>query len=183
MEPFEIMTSESQERMLAICEPDKLDDLLAICRKWEISASVIGTVTGSGRLPRPRPLDGEVLADMPASSLDADAPLYDRPHRRARRSGSRSAAARRSSLPPPDDVGADLLGLLLDPSWVYRQYDHQLFLNTVEGPGGDATVLRLKHPTTGVGHRPRPGAHLRRQPPVVRARPPAGHRARRGRGA
>jgi phosphoribosylformylglycinamidine synthase len=52
-------------------------------------------------------------------------------------------------LPAPADAGADLLALLLDPSWVFRQYDHQLFLNTVEGPGGDATVLRLKHPTTG----------------------------------
>ena len=50
----------------------------------------------------------------------------------------------------PADVGADLLDLLADPTWVFRQYDHQLFLNTVEGPGGDATVLRLKHPTTGV---------------------------------
>ena len=53
-------------------------------------------------------------------------------------------------MPPvPPDPGADLLELLVDPTWVFRQYDHQLFLNTVEGPGGDATVLRLKHPTTG----------------------------------
>jgi len=50
----------------------------------------------------------------------------------------------------PADAGADLLELLVDPTWVFRQYDHQLFLNTVEGPGGDATVLRLKHPATGV---------------------------------
>ena len=79
MEPFEIMTSESQERMLAICEPEQLDDLLAICAKWEITASVIGTVTGSGRFRILDRLDGEVLADIPAASLDADAPLYDRP--------------------------------------------------------------------------------------------------------
>jgi len=58
-------------------------------------------------------------------------------------------ADRAAAPPAPDDVGADLLELLLDPTWVFRQYDHQLFLNTVEGPGGDATVLRLKHPTTG----------------------------------
>ena len=92
MEPFEIMTSESQERMLAICEPEKLDELLAICRKWEIRASVIGTVTGSGRLRVLDRLDGEVLADIPAASLDADAPLYDRPLR-APPTGSRRAAA------------------------------------------------------------------------------------------
>jgi phosphoribosylformylglycinamidine synthase subunit PurL len=147
MEPFEVMTSESQERMLAIVEPDKLDDALAICRRWEVTASVIGTVTGSGRL---RVLDrpaGEVLADIPASALDEDAPLYDRPLAepvdRAARNADRSGPA------APDDVAADLLGLLADPAWVYSQYDHQLFLNTVEGPGGDATVLRLKHPVTG----------------------------------
>jgi phosphoribosylformylglycinamidine synthase len=147
MEPFEIMTSESQERMLAICEPEKLDDLLAICRKWEIRASVIGTVTGAGRFRILDRLDGEVLADIPAASLDADAPLYDRPRQEPADRAARSAAA--VDLPAPADAGADLLDLLLDPSWVFRQYDHQLFLNTVEGPGGDATVLRLKHPTTG----------------------------------
>src|SRR5690606_19389820 len=51
-------------------------------------------------------------------------------------------------IEPPTDCNADLLGMLIDTSWVWSQYDHQLFLNTVEGPGGDATVLRLKHPTT-----------------------------------
>jgi phosphoribosylformylglycinamidine synthase len=59
------------------------------------------------------------------------------------------SAAGAEALPAPEDVGGDLLDLLTDPSWVFSQYDHQLFLNTVEGPGGDATVLRLKHPTSG----------------------------------
>jgi phosphoribosylformylglycinamidine synthase subunit PurL len=149
MEPFEIMTSESQERMLAICAPEQLDPLLAICAKWEIQASVIGNVTGTGRFRVLDRLDGEVLGDIPASSLDADAPLYDRPLQepadRAARATDRGAA-----LAAPADVGADLLALLVDPAWVFQQYDHQLFLNTVEGPGGDATVLRLKHPTSGV---------------------------------
>ncbi|MEQ1785819.1 MAG: AIR synthase-related protein, partial [Acidimicrobiales bacterium] len=148
MEPFEIMTSESQERMLAICEPGKLDDLLAVCAKWDIQASVIGAVTGSGRLRILDRLDGAVLGDIPAASLDADAPLYDRPLAAPADRAAR-AADRGASLPEPDDVAADLLDLLVDPTWVFRQYDHQLFLNTVEGPGGDATVLRLKHPTTG----------------------------------
>jgi phosphoribosylformylglycinamidine synthase len=58
-------------------------------------------------------------------------------------------AADRGTLPEPEDAGPDLLELLVDPSWVFRQYDHQLFLNTVESPGGDAAVLRLKHPTSG----------------------------------
>ena len=148
MAPFEVMISESQERMLAICEPARLDDLLAICAKWEITASVIGTVTGSGRFRVLDRLDGEVLADIPASSLDSDAPVYHRPLAEPPDRAARLAdttADHQSS----DDPSADLLRLLIDPSWVYRQYDHQLFLNTVEGPGGDATVLRLKDPRSG----------------------------------
>ncbi len=147
MEPFEIMTSESQERMLAIVEPEKLDDVLAICARWEVQAAVIGNVTGSGRLRVLGRFDGEVLADIPASSLDEDAPRYDRPL--APPADLDQRRADRQAPPAPADVGADLLGLLADPSWVFSQYDHQLFLNTVEGPGGDATLLRLKDPLTG----------------------------------
>ncbi len=144
MAPFEVMTSESQERMLAIVTPADLDAVLAVCRRWEVRAAVVGRVTGEeGRL---RILDGPggaVLANVPAASLHEDAPRYDRPL------APPPARAAAPPIPPPDDAGADLLDLLLDPSWVYRQYDSQLFLNTVEGPGGDAAVLRLEHPTTG----------------------------------
>ena len=149
MEPFEVMTSESQERMLAIVEPSNLDAVLAIAERWEIRATVIGTVTDSGRL---RVLDddgAEVLADVPAKSLEDEAPLYDRPRAEpADLAGRRADSA--NTLPAPVDAGADLVDLLCDSSWVSSQYDHMLFLNTVEGPGGDAAVLRLKHPTTGV---------------------------------
>lgn len=148
MEPFEIMISESQERMLAIIEPAKLDRLVAICDKWEISASVIGEVTGSGRfrvLDRP---GGDVLADIPADSLDDAAPLYHRPMAEPADHAA-ALADTADTLPAPADATADLVGLVADPSWVYSQYDHQLFLNTVEGPGGDAAVLRLKDPRTG----------------------------------
>ena len=149
MEPFELMISESQERMLAIVEPARLDEVMAIAAKWDVRASVIGEVTGSGRL---RVLDrpgGQVLADMPAKSLEEDAPKYRRPLAPPADFEARRAATA-SELPPPEDLGAELLDLLCDTSWVWRQYDHQLYLNTVEGPGGDATVLRLKHPATGV---------------------------------
>jgi phosphoribosylformylglycinamidine synthase subunit PurL len=158
MEPFEVMTSESQERMLAIVTPEGLDEVLAICERWEVRADVIGKVTegasdvvegAGGRLRIRDGFDGEVLADVPAASLHEDAPLYERPLAPPPDHEARQAAGA-SSLPVPDDVGADLLGLLMDTSWVYRQYDHQLFLNTVVGPGDDATVLRLKHPVTGV---------------------------------
>jgi phosphoribosylformylglycinamidine synthase len=148
MEPFEVMTSESQERMLAIVTPERLDEVLEIARRWDITATVIGTVTGSGRLRVVDTDRGEVLADVPAKSLEEDAPLYDRP-----RAAPADLAERRADgagrLPAPEDAGSDLVDLLCDTSWVWSQYDHMLFLNTVEGPGGDAAVLRLKHPTTG----------------------------------
>src|SRR4051794_17318843 len=74
MEPFEVMTSESQERMLAIVTPEVLDEVLALCRRWEVRASVVGTVTAGGRLRILDRVDGEVLADVPAATLHEDAP-------------------------------------------------------------------------------------------------------------
>ena len=82
---------------------------------------------------------------MPASTLHDDAPLYDRPRRRPADFDER-AADDPAALPPPEDPGKDLAKLLIDPAWVYRQYDHQLFLNTVVAPGGDAALLRLHAP-------------------------------------
>ncbi len=149
LEPFEVMTSESQERMLAIVEPAALDEVLAICARWEVRAAVVGTVTAGGALRILDRLDGEVLAEVPASSLHEDAPLLDRPRAEPADRAERLADRAEAALAPPADAGADLLGLLADTSWVWSQYDHQLFLNTIEGPGGDASVLRLKHPVTG----------------------------------
>ena len=145
MEPFEVMTSESQERVLAIVAPASLEQVREVCRRWEVRASVVGTVTAGGRLRVLTAPGGEVLADVPATSLHEDAPVYDRPLARPA-DLDRRRADDPGGLPPPADCGSDLLELLVDPSWVYRQYDHQLFLNTVEGPGGDAAVLRLKAP-------------------------------------
>ncbi|HEV2069645.1 MAG TPA: phosphoribosylformylglycinamidine synthase subunit PurL [Acidimicrobiales bacterium] len=144
MAPFEVMTSESQERMLAIVTPEDLDEVLAVCERWEVRAAVVGTVTGDGG--RLRILDGpggSVLADVPAGSLHDDAPRYDRPLVAPRRNPPAVPA------PAPGAVGEDLLASLMDTSWVSSQYDSQLFLNTVEGPGGDAAVLRLRHPVSG----------------------------------
>jgi phosphoribosylformylglycinamidine synthase len=150
MEPFEVMTSESQERMLAIVTPEDLDEVLAICQRWEVRANVVGTVTGDGRLRiLSSPARGAtVLGDMPAASLHEDAPLYDRPIAVPANLDARRANDP-AGLSPPENCGTDLLSLLADMSWIWSQYDHQLFLNTVVGPGGDATVLRLKHPDTG----------------------------------
>jgi phosphoribosylformylglycinamidine synthase len=176
MNPVEVMTSESQERMLAIVTPDDLDAVLDLCRRWEVRATVIGRVTDTARFrvydglfdaigvpgenPQPprgdRPpglsSDREPIADVPVESL-GDGPVYRRPLEapadRAARQARDPAAELAARVPAGTDLSAELLRLLASPtiadkSWVYRQYDHQLFLNTVVGPGGDATVLRLK---------------------------------------
>jgi phosphoribosylformylglycinamidine synthase II len=146
MEPWEVMTSESQERMLAIVTPESWPAVAAICAKWEVRATVIGTVTapepdGGGRLRIRDGADGPVLADVPAASLSDDAPLYDRPRRAPERPPAAPLGA-----PVPADCAGDLLALVRSARWVYNQYDHQLFLNTVAGPGADAALLRLAGP-------------------------------------
>ncbi len=153
MEAWEVMTSESQERMLAIVTPEDLERVLAVCAKWEVRAGVVGRVTAGGRLRVLDGWDGPVLADVAARTLHDDAPLYDRPRRRPADADAR-AADDPAALPPPEDCAADLAALLVDPAWVYRQYDHQLFLNTVEGPGGDAALLRLRAPGVPTGPGP-----------------------------
>jgi phosphoribosylformylglycinamidine synthase len=148
MEPFEIMTSESQERMLAIVSSANVPRVLEICSRWEVNATVVGRVTGDGMLRVRDGADGDVLAEVPASTLHDDAPAYDRPMR-----PPADLTARRQTDPAADAHAAaceaDLLAMLADPRWVYRQYDHQLFLNTVVGPGRDGTLLRLRDPRDG----------------------------------
>ncbi len=153
MEPWEIMTSESQERMLAIVTPANLERVLELCGRWEVRATVVGKVTEPDLGANGEPVgvlrirdgfDGEVLAEVPAASLADDAPLYDRPL-----SAPVDLEARRSEDPAAvgsDDLSADLVALVRDPAVVYRRYDHQLFLNTVVGPGADAALLRLAGP-------------------------------------
>jgi phosphoribosylformylglycinamidine synthase len=182
MNPVEIMTSESQERMLAIVEPERLEEVLALCARWEIRASVVGRVTDTERFrvfdglfdaigvpganppSRSRSLDDRgtrsssdgtlaaPLADVPCDSL-GDGPVYSRPMAPPSGLDAQRAAdpwpALAARFPDGADLSGELLGLLATPtiadkSWVWRQYDHQLFLNTVVGPGGDAAVLRLK---------------------------------------
>ena len=159
LEPFEIMTSESQERMLAIVAPGDLAAVTEVCRRWEVRASVVGKVTATGRLRILRGGGGEVLADVPAASLHEDAPNYDRPMQRPAWLDQLIAddPARLAAPASPAELAQDLLSLLADPSWAFRQYDHQLFLNTVVAPGADAAVLRLSAP----GARPPAGAEPR----------------------
>ncbi len=148
MHPYEIMTSESQERMLAIVTPDNLEQVTEISKKWEIRSSVVGKVTEGGLLRIMDGLNGTVLGEVPAISLHEDAPLYERPLAPPDNLKLFQEDTA-EQLPRPDDIGEDLVNLLSDLEWVTSQYDSQLFLNTVVGPGGDAAVLRLKDPVTG----------------------------------
>jgi phosphoribosylformylglycinamidine synthase II len=148
MEPFEIMISESQERMLCVVTPAQLDAVLAVCRRWETTATAIGTITDSERL---RVFDGERLAgDMPVSALVDECPLYDlEPAEPEDRMGVFA------SVPAALDRGAGeqetLSALLGSPNvasrrWVFEQYDHLVGSRTVRRPQqADAAVLRLMH--------------------------------------
>jgi phosphoribosylformylglycinamidine synthase len=182
MNAVEVMTSESQERMLAIVTPANLQAVLDLCARWEIRATVIGRVTDTARFrvfdglfdalgvpgtnPAPPPGDAsgdvssdrEPIADVPVESL-GDGPVYHRPTvvpaDVAERRAADPAPVLAERFPSGTDLSRELLALLEDPtiadkSAVFRQYDHQLFLNTVVAPGGDAAVLRLKGTKRGV---------------------------------
>ncbi|MEI8262767.1 MAG: phosphoribosylformylglycinamidine synthase subunit PurL [Actinomycetes bacterium] len=154
MEPWEVMTSESQERMLAIVTPESLPKVEELCARWEVNATVIGKVTEPEKDANGEPIgqlrirngfDGEILADVPAAALADEAPLYERPL-----AEPKNRTAMLADDPTNDSEGLDandvILSLVTDPAMVYRQYDHQLFLNTVIGPGADAALLRLAGP-------------------------------------
>src|SRR4051812_26350739 len=144
MEPFEIMVSESQERMLCVCEPDRLDEVLAVCAKWEVHGTAIGVVTDGGRL---RVLDGDrVVGDVPVVALVDECPLYDLDP--AAPAGPLYVAPE-ATLDAGADPRATLLALLASPNIasrlpLFQQYDWIVQSRTVRRPGeADAAVLRL----------------------------------------
>src|SRR6266540_112412 len=143
MTPYEIMLSESQERMLLVARRDRLGRVFEIFRKWDLEAAEIGTVTDSGRVVLF--FDGKIVADLPAEPLSREAPLYDRP----RAAPGPVPAPLWPSEPEPSDYGDCLRRILASPnvaekSWIWTQYDHMVGTNTVERPGGDAAVVRIK---------------------------------------
>lgn len=154
----EIMTSESQERMLIICTPENLDEVLALAKKWEIDASLIGKITDTKRfIIRDKGFDGEIIADVPVGAL-GDGPLYDRPNQVDEKLAARQESDVDAVLENKYE-GSDLNDLakqlLTQPNiaskkWIFSQYDHQLFLQTVEKPGGDASLLRIHGASAGV---------------------------------
>jgi phosphoribosylformylglycinamidine synthase len=151
MTPGEILMSESQERMLAIVAEDDVAEVLAVADKWEIGAAVIGTVTEDPGLDVHH--RDQLVAEIPAASLAGEAPIYHRTIERP--AWVDRLHANDAALPAGIDLPDTLLTLLDDPaladrSWIYEQYDHQLFLNTVRGPGGDGSLLRVRGTDKGL---------------------------------
>jgi phosphoribosylformylglycinamidine synthase len=130
LEPWEIMISESQERMVAVVEPDRLAEAEAVCRKWELAHAVIGEVTDTGEL---RAFDdGELVGAIPASFLTDECPRYE--------------VERRPTRPVPADVEPDGR----HRSWIYERYDQLVGSRTVRRPGLDAAVLWLRPSPRGL---------------------------------
>ena len=153
MEAFEIMMSESQERMLGVVAKGRESEIIEIFQKWNTHAVPIGTVTDDGNITIRR--HGEVVAQMSATSL-ADAPRYNLPATQPDYIAQKHAFDF-AQIPVPSDLGAVFGRLLQTPNiaskeWVYQQYDHMVQTNTVVRPGeGDAAVLRLKDSPSGKG--------------------------------
>jgi phosphoribosylformylglycinamidine synthase II len=154
MTPYEIMLSESQERMLLIARKGCEKQVEEIFAKWDLHGVTIGRVTDDG-IMRVK-MGGETVAEIPARALTEEAPVY---HREAKQPAWEREHARFdiSSLPEPADPRSTLLGLLGSPTiasknWVYRQYDHMVQDGTVVAPGSDAAVIRinLNRPDLGV---------------------------------
>ena len=142
MSAYEMMLSESQERMLMVLKPDKEKEAEAIFRKWGLDFAVVGETTPTKRFVVRH--GGAVVADLPIKELGDEAPVYRRPF--AERRNERKLDA--SSIEPPVAVADALETLLGSPDlcskrWVWEQYDHVILGNTVQRPGGDAAVIRI----------------------------------------
>ena len=144
MEPFEVMISESQERMMVVATPENVERVLDVAAKWHLDANLVGDVTSTRNLEVSS--EGKVVADVPADALAEEAPAYERPYREP----SWIAEVRDAPIgdDPPKDLEDAILTVLGSPNvagkrWIWEQYDHMIFLGTLEGPGGDAAVIRL----------------------------------------
>ncbi|MBI3811484.1 MAG: phosphoribosylformylglycinamidine synthase subunit PurL [Nitrospirae bacterium] len=146
MTPYELMLSESQERMLLVAKPGREDAILAICAKWDLDVAAIGRVTDTRRLVLKN--DGRIVADLPIPALTDDAPVYERPMETPLYLDSLQGI-NLDTIPQPKDFGATLIAMLASPTigskrWVYQQYDYMVRTNTVIRPGFESGVVRIK---------------------------------------
>jgi len=139
MLPYEMMLSESQERMLMVLKPGREDMAKAIFEKWELDFAVIGHITDTGKLTLK--FKGETVGDIPLDSLTDDAPEYDRPWVPTPKRDAVSVKA-------VDDLNKAAMDLIGGPNlcsrrWIWEQYDHMVMGDTIQRPGGDAAVVRV----------------------------------------
>ncbi len=143
MSAYEMMLSESQERMLMVLKPEKEKEAEAIFRKWGLDFAVIGETTPTKRFLIRH--GGAVMGDLPIKELGDEAPVYDRPFA----DGARLPFIDAASMQPPMNIPDALDKLIASPDlcskrWVFEQYDHVILGNTVQRPGGDSAVVRVQ---------------------------------------
>ncbi|QIL03087.1 phosphoribosylformylglycinamidine synthase subunit PurL [Sphingomonas sinipercae] len=146
MTPYEMMLSESQERMLMVLKPGREAEAEKIFRKWELDFAVIGEVTDTGHMVLE--WNGEVVCDIPLDPLADEAPLYERPYMSTDEYRAWAQVKPLEGVPECADVAADLLKLMASPAlasrrWIWEQYDSRVGADTVQPPGGDAAVVRV----------------------------------------
>ncbi len=151
MTAYEMLLSESQERMLLVAEKGREDEVFEVFRKWGLDAVTIGVVTPDGKL-RVRH-HGKLVAEIPNPALADEAPRYDRPH--GVKPYRKAPVEPPSHIPASKDLNADLLRLVAFPDlcskrWIWEQYDYMVRTNTIVGPGSDAAVVRVKETGTSI---------------------------------
>ncbi len=142
MQAYEILLSESQERMLMVLKPGREEQAQAIFTRWGIDFAVIGRLTDTQHMVIKQ--GGEIVANMPLGPLANNAPEYDRPHIQT----PQAAQLKAEDIPHPANVGAVLADMLASPElcsrrWVWEQYDHMVMGDTLARPGGDAALIRV----------------------------------------
>jgi phosphoribosylformylglycinamidine synthase len=153
MEPWEIMISESQERMLAIVTAEQIADVREVCERWDLDCTVIGAVTDSKMLRIW--WHGERVANIPARRLADESPVIRTPSVKPGYIVDEPVAVDDTGYPRPSDLGAALTQLLAAPNiaskrWAWEQYDYIVQANTMQIPGSDAAVLRIKDSQRGI---------------------------------
>jgi phosphoribosylformylglycinamidine synthase subunit PurL len=146
MTPYEMMLSESQERMLMVLKPGREAEAEAIFRKWELDFAVIGTITDTEHMVLK--FNGEVVADIPLAPLADEAPEYERPYISPAEYKAWAKVPELGQVGESKDLGADLVTLMASPDiasrrWIWEQYDNKVGGDTVQAPGGDSAVVRV----------------------------------------
>jgi phosphoribosylformylglycinamidine synthase len=149
MDPYEIMLSESQERMLMVLKPEKIEEATEIFKKWGLEFAVIGTINDSKRIILKKDNNSKLIADIPISALSSEAPVYEREYTNI---APRADIDYSSFSILEDKANEALIKLISCPDlcskrWIYEQYDSMVMADTIRGPGSDAAVVRVHNST------------------------------------